>query len=205
MSENEEPKISVNPGSVLGQLSRAILSAVENPDAIVRQRAIERIKQWEQVFREMLSGSISLGERAPVQGVPEWVTLEVLHGGFASGNLLAGGPLQPHEIRLLDRLNLPLDKGRTAINIYYLSDAGHQELCGMLESGCYRINVPEEGAFLVVVWLLLHGMQEQAQELLESLTPFFDRLRFYPVPDSTPIIPSPTTQLFGEHPPTRIL
>jgi len=205
MSENEEPKISVNPGYVLGQLSRAILSAVENPDAIVRQRAIERIKQWEQVFREMLSGSISLGERAPVQGVPEWVTLEVLHGGFASGNLLAGGPLQPHEIRLLDRLNLPLDKGRTAINIYYLSDAGHQELCGMLESGCYRINVPEEGAFLVVVWLLLHGMQEQAQELLESLTPFFDRLRFYPVPDSTPIIPSPTTQLFGEHPPTRIL
>jgi hypothetical protein len=100
--------------------------------------------------------------------------------------------LQPHEIRLLERLNLPLDKGRAAINIYYLSDAGHRDLCEMLESGCYRINVPEEGAFLVVVWLLLHGMQKQAQELLESLTPFFDRLRFYPMPDSTPIIPSPT-------------
>jgi hypothetical protein len=47
MSENEEPKMSVNPGYVLGQLSRAILSAVENPDASVRQRAMERIKQWE--------------------------------------------------------------------------------------------------------------------------------------------------------------
>ena len=192
MSENEEQKSLVNPGYVLGQLSRAILSSVENPDTSVRQRAIERITQWEQVLRGMLTGSISVGARAPIQGVPEWVTLEVLHGGFASGNLLAGGPLQPHEIRLLEQLNLPLDKGRAAINIYYLSEAGHQDLCGMLESGCYRINVPEEGAFLVVVWLLLHGMQEQAQELLESLTPFFDRLRFYPVPDSTPIIPSPS-------------
>jgi len=193
MAENEEPKTSVNPGYVLAQLSRAITNSTEHPDPLVRQRAVERTKRWEQVFRAMLSGSIDFGARAPVLDVPEWVTLEVLHGGFASGNLLAGGPLQPHEISLLERLNLsPDDKGRAALNIYYLSDAGQRDLCQLLESGCYRINVPQEGARLVVAWLISHGMEEQAQVLLESLTPFFDRLRFYPVPDTSPIIPSPT-------------
>jgi hypothetical protein len=192
MAENEEPKMSVNPGYVLGQLSRAISSATEHSDPLVRQRATERMKRWEQVFRAMLSGSISFGARAPVQGVPEWVTLEVLHGGFASGILLAAGPLQPHEIGLLEHLDLPRDdRGRAALNIYYLSEAGHSDLCRMLESGCYRINVPEEGALLVVVWLLSHRMPEKAQQLLDLLTPLFDRLRFYPAPDTSPIIPSP--------------
>src|SRR6266700_3753743 len=133
MAENEEPKTSVNPGYVLTQLSRAITNSTEHPDPLVRQRAIERTQRWEQVFRAMLSGSIDFGARAPVQDVPEWVTLEVLHGGFASGNLLGGGPLQPHEISLLERLNIPLDdKGRAALNIYYLSDAGQQDLCHLL-------------------------------------------------------------------------
>jgi hypothetical protein len=45
---------------------------------------------------------------------------------------------------------------------------------------------------LVVAWLLSHGLQEEAQDLLESLTPFFNRLRFYPVPGTSPIISSPT-------------
>lgn len=198
MAENEEQKMSVNPGYVLGQLSRAISSSTEHSDPLVRQRAAERIKRWEQVFSAMLSGSIAFGARAPVQGIPEWVTLEVLQGGFASGNLLAGGPLQPHEIGLLERLNFPRDdRGRAALNIYYLSEPGHNDLCGLLESGRYRINVPEEGALLVVAWLLSHGMPDRARELVDSLTPFFDRLRFYPVPDASPIIPTPTVHRYS--------
>jgi hypothetical protein len=62
----------------------------------------------------------------------------------------------------------------------------------MIQTGCYRINVPEEGALLVVAWLLAHDMTEQAQDLVDAITPFFDRLRFYPRPDPNPIVPNPT-------------
>jgi hypothetical protein len=197
MSEQEDPKISANPGYVLGQLSRAISAATQHPDAAVRQRAIERTKRWEQVFQAMLDGSVSFGTRAPVQGVPEWVTLEVVHGGFATGNLLAGGPLKAHELDLLRHLNRsPDNTARAALNIYYLSESGQRDLCGMVEGGCYRIHVPEEGALLVASWLLAHGMAEEAQNLIDLITPFFDRLRFYPTPAATPIVPSPTVHRY---------
>ena len=191
--EQEELKLSVNPGYVIGQLQRAISAATEHLDPGVRQRAIERTKRWEQLLRSMFSGSVSFGTRAPLKDVPEWVTLEVLQGGFASGNLLAGGPLQPHEVDLLERINRPPDDlARATLNTYYLSEAGRHNLCAMLESGCYHINLPEEGAFLVLAWLLSHGMAEPAQEILDEITPFFDRLRFYPAPAATPIAPSST-------------
>jgi hypothetical protein len=193
MPENEGPKTSVNPGYVLGQLSRAISAATHNPDPSVRQRAVERTKRWEQVFQAMLGGTVSFGTRAPVQGVPDWVTLEVMHGGFATGNLLAGGALQAFELDLLRHLNrTPDTTARAALNIYYLGDLGQRDLCAMMETGCYRINVPEEGALLVVAWLLSHEMAERAQQLIDLITPFFDRLRFYPVPDASPMVPSPT-------------
>jgi hypothetical protein len=193
MAENEGLKISVNPGYVLGQLSKAISAATEHPDAAVRRRATERAQRWEQVFQAMLSGAVAFGTRAPVEGVPEWVTLEVLHGGFATGNLLAAGPLQSHELDLLEHLQrTPDETARAALNIYYLSDLGRLDLSAMLESGRYRIRVPEEGALLVVAWLLSHGMAEEAQELIDLIAPFFDRLRFYPAPDPTPLIPGPT-------------
>ena len=192
MQKDEKPKTAINPGYVLGQLRRSISAATKHSDPDVRERAIERTSRWEQVFQAMLSGSAAFGTRTPVKNVPEWVTLEVLQGGFASGNLLAGGPLQPHEVGLLERLNHPADDtARAALNIYYLSDDGQNELSAMLASGCYRISVPEEGALLVVAWLLSHGIVGAAQELLDAVTPFFDRLRFYPVPDASPIVPSP--------------
>jgi hypothetical protein len=193
LPENEGPKTSVNPGYVLGQLSRALSAAAQHPDPSVRQRAIERTNRWEQVFQAMLNGSVSFGTRAPVQGVPEWVTLEVVHGGFATGNLLAGGPLQPFESDLLRNLKRASDDtARAALNIYYLGEQGQRALLEMLQTGRYRINVPEEGALLVVAWLLSHEMAEKAQQLVDLIAPFFDRLRFYPVPEARPIVPSPT-------------
>ncbi len=101
MLDDNDTKSSINPGYVLGQLSRALTTAAEHPDVAVRQRAVKRIASWEQVFLGMLSGAISIGTQAPVQDVPAWVTLEVVHGGFATGNLLAGGAPQPHELDLL--------------------------------------------------------------------------------------------------------
>jgi len=193
MPGSDDRETSINPGYVVGQLCRAIAAAREHPDAAVRQRALKRIERWQQVFRGLLSGTILYGERAPVQDAPAWVTLEVVQGGFATGNLLAGGVLQPHELALLARLTRPADNtARAALNIYHLSDAGQRDLCEMLRTGCYRINVPEEGALLVVAWLLSHEMIEKAQELIDDITPFFDRLRFYPAPDPNPIVPSPT-------------
>lgn len=192
MPEDDDTRTTVNP-YVLGQLSRAIRTATGHPDVAVRQRASQRIEHWEQVFQGMLSGTLSVGTRAPVRDVPAWVTLEVVQGGFATGTLLAGGALQPHELGLLKRLNRAPDKtARAALNIYYLSDSGQKELCEMMQTGRYRLNVPEEGALLAVAWLLSYEMSEKAQELIDQIAPLFDRLRFYPVPDQNPILPSPT-------------
>jgi hypothetical protein len=193
MPENEDSNATVNPGYVLGQLSRAISAATEHPDEAVRQRARERIQRWVRVFQGMLSGKISVGARAPVQDVPEWATLEVVHGGFATGNLAAGGPLQAHEIELLQRIDRPSDDtSRAALNIHYLSDQGQRELREMVRSGRYRVHVAEEGALPVIAYLLEHGMTEEAQELIDSITPFFDRLRFYPAPAQRAMAPNPT-------------
>ena len=70
----------------------------------------------------MLDGTTSVGSHTPLAGVPAWVTLEVEKGGFATGGLLAGGPLQEHERALLAQLGRP-DGGRAALNAFYLSDA----------------------------------------------------------------------------------
>jgi hypothetical protein len=192
MAQDDDNNASPSP-YVLGQLCRAVKAASGHPDPSVRQRALKRVEHWEQVFQGMLTGTLSVGTQAPVQDVPAWVTLEVVQGGFATGNLLAGGDLQPHELDLLAWLHRrPDSTARAALNIYYLSDSGQKDLCEMMRSGRYRINVPEEGVLLVVAWLLSHEMTEKAQELLDCITPFFDRLRFYPVPDENPVIPGPT-------------
>jgi hypothetical protein len=192
MPQDDGNSSSISP-YVLGQLCRAVTAASGHPDASVRQRALKRIEHWEQVFQGMLSGTLSVGTRAPVQDLPEWVTLEVVQGGFATGHPLAGGALQPHELDLLARLNRDPDStARAALNIYYVSDSGQKDLCEMMQTGRYRLNVPEEGVLLVIAWLLSHEMTEKSQELLDCITPFFDRLRFYPVPDENPVIPGPT-------------
>ena len=94
MQENGDPnqKLQANPGYVVNQLLRAMSTSATHPDPAARQRALERVKRWEQVFRGMFDGSISVGSRTPIRGIPGWVTLDVAHGGFAVGSLAAGGP-----------------------------------------------------------------------------------------------------------------
>ncbi len=180
----EDGNVSPTHGYVLGQLLRAWKTTQEHFDANVRQLAAKKIERLEQVLRGMLSGKLSIGAQTPVEGIPAWVTLEVVHGGFATGNLLAGGALQQHELAMLSRLGLPAKvRSRSALNRYYLGEAGRSELVAMLHSGCYRINVPEEAALLASAWLESRGMTEKSRELIDCISPFFDRLRFYPVPD----------------------
>lgn len=172
---SEDDKLRVSPGYVLAQLAKALSGAGENASA--------RVRQWQQVLSGLLDGSLRVGSRTPVGDTPAWVTLEVVHGGFATGRFAAGGPLQPHEReRLMSIAAPPNTTDRAVLNLYYLGDLGRAELDRMLADGRFRVHVPEESALLVAAWLVRHRESDRAARLVRTLAPFFDRLRFYPVP-----------------------
>ena len=174
---------TANPHYAIGQLLKAAQTQTTHPDAATRARAAEKIQKWQQVFTQMLDGTLQVGSRTPLRNTPAWVSLEVAAGGFATGHLLAGGALQAHEQALLELLDLTTHpQPRLALNHYFLSEAGFSQLLAWLENGKYHIAVPEEGALLVVACLLQQGLIEQAAALVETLTPFFEQLRFYPQP-----------------------
>lgn len=185
--------VTVNVDYALAQLERALESATAHADAAVRARASERAARWRSVLEGMASGALAVGSRTPTDA-PAWATLEVVHGGFATGALAAGGELLPHERELAARLGAqPQD--RSARALHYLSDAGRSELSAMLASGCYRVDVPEEGALLAVVALLARGASEDAACVVDAIAPYLDRLRFYPKPSSRPIAPVATVHV----------
>ena len=96
-----------------GQLARA--TAVPAGGASV---SASRVEGWLAVLAGLSSGGYFLGSRgAPVQGVPVWATLEVMHGGFASGCPLA-------------------ELGEGAVpNAWYFTPEGVQRLAQLLDSG----------------------------------------------------------------------
>ncbi len=152
-------------------------------------RAQERAGQWVQVFNGIVSGQIDVGSRTPLTSIPEWVTLEVVTGGFSTGKLLAGGALQSHEKDLRSRLGITTAEGdRQPLNSYFLSEAGLAELHQLLKTGCYKINYPEESVLLFVAWMAENGYANRARFLLEEIVPFFSRLRFFPVPAEVPSV-----------------
>jgi hypothetical protein len=177
----------VNSGYAATELARALRTAAHHAHAATRARAQQRVVQWEAVLHHIVGGSLRHGTRTPLDGIPAWATPEVVTGGFATGALLAGGPLQEHELALCARLDVDMDEAdRRALNMHFLTDAGLAELQDVLRSGCYDVQVPEEGALLVVAWLLEHDHVDAARALLDAIAPFFASLRFYPLPRSTP-------------------
>jgi hypothetical protein len=169
-----------NLGYPLAQLEKA-LAAAGGPTS-------SRVTRWRQIVAGLLDGSLRVGSRTPVADAPPWVTLEVAHGGFATGNFAAAGPLQQHEIEKLSTVTHPEHAtDRATLNLYFLGDSGRSELTSILNSGRFRIRVPEEGALLVAAWLIERGEGERAAALIETIMPFFDRLRFYPVPHTHPV------------------
>jgi hypothetical protein len=179
MPNRDDDKVRVNPGYVLGQLDRALRSTGET--------AAARMTQWRRVLTGIFDGTLRPGSRTPVADAPPWVTLEVAHGGFATGQFKAAGRLQPQEVEKLRQVDRPAGiTDRAALNAFFLSDAGRAELCDLLRSGCYRVVVPEEAALLSAAWLIDHGEAERAETLLDAISPFLDRLRFYPVPAERP-------------------
>jgi hypothetical protein len=119
-----------------------------------RGRAQEKVAKWVAVFEGIVNGTLDVGSRTPLGGVPGWATLEVVTGGFATGGLLAGGPLLTHERELLaEQPALSEADGRRMLNAYFLSEKG----LAQLYAGRYDVDVPEEGALPVVAWLIDNG------------------------------------------------
>ncbi|ARU04073.1 hypothetical protein CCO03_04750 [Comamonas serinivorans] len=177
-------------------------------------RALAKVNAWRQALAGMASGELQVGSRTPLRNVAAWLTPNVLHGGFASGQLMAGGRAQAHETHWLaqlaagqplgstptdcarmatlaaqpvDRSTLPQKLDRTPLNDWFLTEAGLQQLMQWLDDGRWRIAVPEEGALLVVAWLLRQGHDTSAARLLDTLSPYWHRVRFYPQPAATPM------------------
>lgn len=186
---DDSPNVSANPGYAVGQLGRALSTSKTHADPTVRANAVKKAAAWLKVVTGMNAGEIRVGSRTPV-AAPAWATLEVVHGGFATGGLLAGGPLLPHERLMLKRLGSKARTSRAELNAHCLSEQGVAELSDMLASGRYRIDVPEEGALLTAVWLLENGRDDEARALLDTIAPYFETLRFYPAPAKTALADS---------------
>ena len=183
---NQAPS-AVNTSYPQQQLAKALLNTDTLLDPAKQQRALEKARLWRTVIEKMQDAGLNIGSRVPVEGTPLWATLEVLTGGFATGRVLAAGPLQEHEIVFLGQCSdVTAGNERQALNRYFLSVTGLQQLSAMLESGCYEVQVPEEAALLVVTWLLENGLERAAYQIIAEIEPYFSQYRFYPIPASKP-------------------
>lgn len=145
--------------------------------------------KWRNVLAGMQLGDILIGSRTPVVDMPVWATPEIMRGGFATGAFAAGGPLQPHEEELADRLSLAdrdTQRTRAALNAWHLGDAGLAHLHEMARSGRFDAQTPEETALLAIA-LLSQDHPENCDHILNAITPYFDRLRFFPAPAQYPV------------------
>lgn len=179
---------TANPGYAFGQLEKAFEAAAEHGDANIRERARVKAGMWRAVLAGMAGGTVTVGSRVPVADTPAWVTLEVAHGGFATGRHLAEGELREHESELLSELaaDAPGSTDRERLNLFFASDAGLARLREAMAMGRYEVDVPEEAALPVALWLADHGHPEAALDLLTELRPLIHRLRFYPRLTETP-------------------
>lgn len=177
-----EHRFTASPAYPLGRLQRALDTALNSDDPQVRARARQKVVMWQAVIVGIASGGLEIGSRTPVADTPAWVTLEVAHGGFATGRYLAETPLREDELDLVRSLptGAPGTTDRERLNLWYLGDEGQAMLLRALRTEQYRIDLPEESALLVVAWLLDRGHVEEALDLVAELRPLMHRLRFTP-------------------------
>ncbi|MGB3126246.1 MAG: hypothetical protein WBB95_20745, partial [Pseudomonas sp.] len=171
----------MDAGYAVFQLSKTLIAHDQTSGPLARFNARRRISHWQQVIAHILQGTAEYGSRTPVAEIPAWVTLEVITGGFATGNLLAGGELTGYERELAASIpGIRQGFERLDINAWHLTDDGLEALQQRLVSCDYRVDVPEEAALLTVAWLSGQRRTEEARALINVIVPFFDRLRFFP-------------------------
>jgi len=68
-----------------------------------------------------------------------------------------------------------------------LTEDGLSQLYKLYYSGCYKINIPEEGALLTIAWLLSNDLFSQVAQIIDEILPYMDSLRFYPVITDEPV------------------
>ena len=189
----DEPPTSTSPLYAMGQLQRAIdsLAAAQTPDE--RARLASKVSRWRSVLQGMADGTLAVGSRTPVRDTPAWVTLDVTHGGFASGSYLAELPPRTEELAVVagQGHDVPGSTDRERVNLWYLTDAGLASLRQAQAQGSCRVELPEDAALPVVAWLLDHGHYESALNLVSELRPWMHRLRFAALPG--PPVPPPVT------------
>ncbi|WP_439658618.1 hypothetical protein ACSHWB_40535 [Lentzea sp. HUAS TT2] len=173
---------TASPGFATGQLARALAAAISAGTEADRERALRKVRRWEDVVSGMAGGTLAVGSRTPVADTPAWVTLEVAHGGFATGRYLAEVPLSEDETARVASLpdEVPGGNERERLNLWYLGDAGQAELLDAVRAGRFRVEVPEDAALPVVALLLDRGFPEQALDLVAELRPLMHRLRLAP-------------------------
>jgi hypothetical protein len=123
----------------------------------------------------MRDWSIAVGSRTPT-AAPAWLTLRGRHRRLRDRRLPRGRPLRrgSRAGRSAARAG---DGSRSTSHLGARTE--------LLASGAYRIDVPEEGALLVVAWLRAHGL-DGSGPLLAILAPWMHALRFYPRPADGP-------------------
>ncbi|MGC4947032.1 hypothetical protein ACLQ2N_12645 [Streptomyces sp. DT224] len=185
MNDNaEQQPLAAGTSFPESRLAQAFVTALTHEDAGTRHRAETRGHRWREVLTAMTTGRVTVGSRAPVTGFPAWVTPEVVRGGFSTGTVSAGGPLQPYEADAARRFGVPAE--RRALFAHCLTEPGLAWLWSLLDSGGYEIAVPEEAALLTAAWLVRHGETGAACDLVAELGPFAGRLRFLPRPADGP-------------------
>lgn len=167
------------------RLVAALESAATSPDPAVRTRAAGKAARWHAVLDGMATGELTVGSRTPVADTPAWVTLEVLHGGFATGAYLAEQPVGAAERAWLHP-DQPGSTDRERVNLAFLGDAGQAELLAALATDRYWVDLPEHAALATVGLLIDRGFAEEALDLLAVLRPLLHRLRFTPALLSRP-------------------
>lgn len=185
---SREPRATASSHYAWGQLHQALEAVQSSKDPKLRERAQAKVERWQAVLQGMSDGSLRVGSRTPVANTPAWVTLEVAHGGFATGRFLAEGPPRDDEIQRIESLtdDIAGTTDRERLNLWHLTDEGQRELRDALAGQRYTVDVPEEAALLVVAWLLEHRHYELVLDLVSELRPLMHRLRFTPRLQGTP-------------------
>ncbi|MEV1118774.1 hypothetical protein AB0I91_27220 [Actinosynnema sp. NPDC049800] len=173
---------TASSGYATGRLERALAAVASAGAGADGERALGKVRRWEDVVNGMADGTLAVGSRTPVANTPAWVTLEVADGGFATGRYLAEVPLSEDEAARVASLpdDVPGRNARERLNLWYLGDAGQAELLDVIRRGHYRVELPEDAALPVVALLLDTGFPEQALDLIADLRPLLHRLRLTP-------------------------